>query len=107
GVPRERPHPAVGADTQLVEDAAETPGALGPLAVRDAFLPRGGDRHDPLVEEEALGPRVQVRQRERVVLHEPLHRSPCRTARGRPKRTRHGPAAAPAAVTPMLATTRR
>ena len=74
-VPAERGDPAVGADPELVEHAAKTAGAVGPLAIRHARLPGRRDRHHLLVEEQALGPRVEVGQRERKVLHQPLHRA--------------------------------
>jgi membrane protein DedA with SNARE-associated domain len=75
-VPGERGHAAVGADAQVVEGTAEATGALGPLAVA-AALDAGGRRgDDALLREQGLGPVEEVRQRERTVLHEALHRFP-------------------------------
>ena len=74
-VPPEGADAAVGADAELVEHAAQAPGARRPLAVGAPLLPGGGDRHDTLVEEQLLRPGVEVRQRQREVLHQALHRS--------------------------------
>ena len=69
--------PAVGGDAEVVEHAAEPAGALGPLAVGHALDARGRRGDDLLVGEQLLGPVEEVRERERVVLHQALHeRSP-------------------------------
>ena len=73
GVPGERCHPAVVGDAERVEDAAQPPGALGPLRIGGPFESRPRRRHDLLVAEVLLGPIEQVRDRERNVLHQPLH----------------------------------
>ena len=69
-------HPAVGGDAEVVEHAAEPAGALGPVAVGRALAARGRGRDDLFVGEEPLGPVEEVRERERVVLHQALHDDP-------------------------------
>ena len=72
-VPGEGGHPAVVADAEVVEHAAEPAGALGPVAVGGALDAGGGGGDELLVEEQRLGPPEEVRQRERYVLHQTLH----------------------------------
>ena len=67
-------------DAEVVEHAAEPAGALGPLAVGRALAAGGGGGDDLLVREQPLGPVEEVRQRERVVLHQTLHGGPPRRA---------------------------
>jgi hypothetical protein len=75
GVPAERRDPAVAADAQGVENPAQPPRPIGPFAVGRRLLATGRDGDDHLVGEQPLGPRVEVRQRERKILHEPVHRA--------------------------------
>src|SRR5207248_936377 len=63
----------VGGEAELVECAGEAAGALGPLAVGLALRAVGRPRRDVLLREEPLGPVEDVRDGERVVLHQPLH----------------------------------
>ena len=73
GVPGERADPAVGADAQGVEHAAEPSGPLGPGAVGGALRPGRGGRDHLLVGVQALGPPEEVRERQGEVLHEATH----------------------------------
>ena len=76
-VPGERRHPAVLADAEVVEHAAEPAGALGPVAVGGrARCPSAVAVTISLSGTELLGPPEEVRQREREVLHQTLHRVP-------------------------------
>ena len=76
GVPRERRNSTVRRDAEGIEHPGDAMRALGPLAVRDALdaTPRG--RHHGLVGEELLGALKEVRDRERMVLHQALHECP-------------------------------
>ncbi len=76
-VPREGRDPPVVGDAEVVEHSAQPTRALGPGPVRGALDPRRRRGDDLLVGEQLLGPAEQVRDRERVVLHQALHeRSP-------------------------------
>ena len=72
-VPGERGHPPVGGDAERVEGAAEAPRALRPVGVGHVLAPGRGRRHHALVAEVPLRPLEQGGDRERHVLHQPLH----------------------------------
>jgi hypothetical protein len=73
GVPPERRHPPVLGDAQVVEHPTQPPRALGPLAVGLVLEPSGSGGRDSLLGIQMLGPPEEVRQCERVVLHQTLH----------------------------------
>ena len=67
----------VARDAEVVEHSAQATRALGPGPVGGALDPRRRRGDDLLVGEQLLGTAEQVRDGERVVLHQALHeRSP-------------------------------